>query len=66
MIDVGVIGESKKKDDYGNILVVEKRLINAPKMTFNFVVDKKPARAGIDPLSKLVDRNPDDNTKSIE
>jgi len=66
MVDVGVLGESKKKNAYDNILVVEKRLINAPKMTFEFVVDKKPARAGIDPLSKLIDRNPDDNTKTVD
>ncbi len=65
MIDIGVLGESKKKDD-DNILVLEKKLINAPKMTFTFTVDKKPAKAGIDPLVKLVDRNPDDNTTSVD
>lgn len=66
MIDVGVLGESKKKNANDNILVVEKRRIDKPKMTFEFVVDKKPARAGIDPLSKLIDRNPDDNTMAVD
>jgi len=66
MIDVGVLGESKLKKDNDNVLVIEKKLITQPKTTFEFVVDKKPARAGIDPLSKLIDRNPDDNTKSLD
>jgi hypothetical protein len=66
MVDVGVLGESKKKNAYDNILLLEKRLIDKPKMTFEFVVDKKPVRAGIDPLSKLIDRNPDDNTKTVD
>jgi hypothetical protein len=30
------------------------------------IVATKPDRAGIDPLNKLVDRNPDDNTKKVE
>jgi ABC-2 type transport system permease protein len=66
MIDIGVLGESKKKKDNDNILLIEKHLITAPKMTFELTVDKKPARAGIDPLNKLIDRNPDDNTKTVD
>jgi ABC-2 type transport system permease protein len=30
------------------------------------VVDKLPAKAGIDPLNKLIDRNPDDNVVKVE
>jgi len=29
-------------------------------------VDKKPQRAGIEPLNKLIDRNPDDNVKTVD
>ncbi len=64
-IEVGVLGESKRKKDNDNILIVEKKLINAPRMTFTFTVDKKPVKAGIDPQLKLIDRNPDDNTVSV-
>src|SRR6185369_6635621 len=47
LIDIGVLGESKKKNANDNILLIEKHLITAPKMTFELTVDKKPARAGI-------------------
>jgi len=65
-IDVGVLGESKAKAANDNVLAIEKKLITSPKMTFQFVVDKKPQRAGIDPLNKLIDRNPDDNVKTVD
>jgi hypothetical protein len=30
------------------------------------VVDRLPAKAGIDPLDKLIDRHPDDNLVSVD
>ena len=45
-------------------LVIEKRHITASPATFEFVVKEKPDKAGIDPLNKLIDRNPDDNVKA--
>ncbi len=33
---------------------------------FTVTVDKAPAKAGIDPLIKLIDRNPDDNVTDVE
>ena len=64
-IDVGVLaaGPTMKSDD--KMLVIEKRHITAPKTTFEFTVHQKPSKAGIDPLNKLIDRNPEDNTKKI-
>jgi len=44
---------------------MEKRRITKPIETFEIVVDEKPAKAGIDPYDKLIDRNPKDNTKSV-
>jgi hypothetical protein len=32
---------------------------------YTFVVPKLPTRAGIDPYSLLIDRNPGDNTREI-
>ena len=29
--------------------------------TFEFIVDKEPASAGLDPYNKLIDRAPDNN-----
>ncbi|MEO8034403.1 MAG: hypothetical protein ABI837_08205, partial [Acidobacteriota bacterium] len=65
-IDVGVLGDGgklKTKDD--KVLAMEKHRITKPEMTFEFTVKEKPTRAGIDPLNKLIDRNPDDNTKKL-
>jgi len=35
-------------------------------MTVTFTVDDKPARAGVDPNVLLIDRNPDDNVRTVE
>jgi aminopeptidase N len=54
-IDIGVLDAS------GKPLYLEKKKIDKTEMEFNIVVDQLPAKAGIDPLNKLVDRRPDDN-----
>ena len=58
-IDIGVLGD----DDA--VLFVEKRRITKPTETFEVVVSGKPVKAGIDPMNKLIDRNPKDNVKSL-
>jgi ABC-2 type transport system permease protein len=58
-IDIGVLGEKDL------VLFVEKRRITKPVDTFEVVVTGKPVRAGIDPMNKLIDRNPKDNVKSL-
>ena len=58
-IDIGVLGEKNE------VLFLEKRHVTKPTETFEVVVDVKPAKAGIDPLNKLIDRNPKDNVKSF-
>jgi len=64
-VDIGALGSAKTK---GNepVLALEKHHLTMPKATFAFVVATKPDRAGIDPLNKLIDRNPDDNTKKVD
>ena len=64
-VDIGALGSAKTK---GNepVLALEKHHITTPSTTFSFVTATKPDRAGIDPLNKLVDRNPDDNTKKVD
>ena len=56
VMDVGAI------DSDGNALFLEKRPISKGESTLEFTVPTKPARVGIDPLNKLVDRTSDDNT----
>jgi ABC-2 type transport system permease protein len=63
-IDVGVFAAGKK-ETLGKALHVEKRRVTKPSETIEIVVAEKPAKAGIDPFNKLIDRNPKDNTKSL-
>jgi ABC-2 type transport system permease protein len=59
-IDIGVL------DAQGKYLYLQKHLIDQDETELKLTVDKLPARAGIDPLNKLIDRNPDDNTIAVE
>jgi hypothetical protein len=47
-------------------LVLEKRRVTGPAETFEFVVDERPSRAGIDPYFKLIDRNTRDNVVAVQ
>jgi len=58
VMEVGAI------DDDGNGLFLEKRKISKGESELTFTVPVKPARVGLDPLNKLVDRTSDDNTTS--
>ena len=59
IVDVGVL------DDAGEPLVLERRRITQAENTFTLIVDRQPAKAGIDPLNKLIDRQPKDNTVAV-
>jgi hypothetical protein len=47
-------------------LYLAKRKVPAGKSTFTIEVTGKPLRAGIDPVNKLIDRRPDDNTVKVD
>jgi ABC-2 type transport system permease protein len=59
-IDIGVL------DADGKPLFLEKRLIEREETEFTVTVAGKPARAGIDPFNKLIDRRPKDNTIAVD
>ena len=40
--------------------------IEQEKTDITVTVDKLPAQAGIDPVDKLIDRNPDDNVVAVK
>ncbi len=60
LIDIGI------DDKDGKPLLRERRLIDRTESTFKLVVNARPARAGIDPDNKLIDRKPDDNMIAVE
>jgi ABC-2 type transport system permease protein len=59
-IDIGVLDADNQP------LFLEKRKIENEETSFTVTVDKKPARAGIDPYNKLIDRRPKDNTIAVD
>jgi hypothetical protein len=58
-IDIGVL------DAKGKPLYLERHKIEKPETDFQFTVNGIPAKAGIDPWNKLVDRKPDDNVIAV-
>jgi hypothetical protein len=59
-IDIGVL------DADGKPLYLEKKKIEQEETTLTLVVPNRPAKAGIDPFNKLIDRRPKDNTIPVE
>jgi len=59
-VDIGV------QDAKGNWLLLEKRRVKSGENTFVATVDGVPAKAGIDPLNKLIDRDVSDNMVAID
>jgi len=58
-IDVGAV------DEKDNLLFSTKVKINKNKMSYQFVMDKKPYKAGIDPLNQLIDKDGEDNLMKV-
>ena len=59
-IDIGV------DDKDGNSLYRERKLIDRKDNSYTVIVSGRPAKAGIDPDNKLIDRKPDDNLVNVE
>ena len=59
-IDIGVL------DRDGKYLYLKRQEIDQDKTDLTLTVDGVPARAGIDPVDKLIDRNPDDNVIAVK
>jgi ABC-2 type transport system permease protein len=53
-------------DGQGRYLYLQKHRIEKDQTELALTVDKVPAQAGIDPLNKLIDRNPEDNVIKVE
>jgi hypothetical protein len=58
-VDVGVL------DAKGNVLRIEKHVLRSGENRVRLTVDGEPARAGADPLDKLIDRDAGDNVVAV-
>jgi hypothetical protein len=65
-IEIGAFAKPEKGKKYGKTLYRQRVFVNRAKNTFSFVVQGKPDKAGIDPFTLLVDRNPEDNLREWE
>ncbi len=66
-IDIGVFGSKEINSETEETeLYLQKHKINKNKMEFEIIVDEEPEKVGIDPYNKLVDRTPDNNTRSAK
>jgi hypothetical protein len=61
-VEIGVFAQNKET---GSPLYIGKHRLKAGENNIEILVKEKPARAGIDPYFKLVDRNPEDNTMRV-
>jgi hypothetical protein len=58
-VDIGVL------DAKGDVLKIEKHVLRSGENRVTLVVDGEPARAGVDPLGKLIDRDAGDNVLPV-
>ncbi|MDQ3606799.1 MAG: hypothetical protein M3418_11535, partial [Gemmatimonadota bacterium] len=65
LVDLGVFGPAEKGEKLGAPLYMAKHRIANGRSRIRLIVPSEPARAGIDPLHKLIDRLPDDNTVAV-
>jgi hypothetical protein len=64
-VDVGAFAKPEKDRKYGKTLHRELVHVTQARSTYTFVTDQLPEKAGIDPFLLLIDRVPDDNTKTV-
>ncbi len=68
-IDIGIFAADDKDEngkDRVNPLHLQKYKVKPGETSYTIRVKGEPAKVGIDPLNKLIDRLPDDNTISVE
>jgi ABC-2 type transport system permease protein len=62
-IDIGIFSQDyvKDKNEEKELLLLKVKM-DKPEKKFEFIVNEKPFKAGIDPYNKLIDRKPENNT----
>jgi ABC-2 type transport system permease protein len=64
-IEIGALAAPETGKKYGVVLHRERVHMTSHTGSYTFVSDKLPEKAGVDPLSMLVDRIPADNLKNV-
>lgn len=66
LVEVGVFGGSADAAEPGEALYLRKHRVRSGRQTINVTVPRKPTRAGVDPLQRLLQRTPGDNLADVE
>ena len=68
LVDIGLFGEDVIDEGVTikSPYYFKLKWLKSGDNTFTVVTDEKPLKAGIDPYNKLIDRNSDDNLKTVE
>ncbi|HWW11693.1 MAG TPA: M1 family aminopeptidase, partial [Brevundimonas sp.] len=66
--DVGLFSAEPGKGRFneGDVILLERRPIRTGVQTLRFITTKKPLFAGVDPYNKWIDRNSDDNVRTVD
>ena len=64
-VDIGIFAAAEGGGRLGEALYLEKHRLTGGVDTLVVEVEGTPARAGVDPYHKLIDRNGDDNTTTV-
>jgi hypothetical protein len=65
LVDIGAFAPGGDKG-LGEPLYLKRHRIRSGKQTISITLPREPARAGVDPLRKLIDRQGNDNVIGIE
>ena len=66
-MDVGVFARKAGEGEHTERpLYLQSQHITQSQGTIDVVVDAEPYEVGVDPYNKLIDRNPDDNRKTVQ
>ena len=68
VVEVGVFAAEPGKKGFAekDVLLLQKLPVKTGKATLTLVVDREPKWAGIDPFTRRIDRNSDDNLVKVE
>ncbi len=66
-IDIGLFDANEDpRTKLGKRLTFARHKLSSAESRFHFVLNEKPAKAGIDPYNKLIDRDAEDNVMKVE
>jgi hypothetical protein len=64
-VDIGILGEEQGELKIPEVIFMQKFNVTNKVQHYRITVDKEPVSVGIDPMNKLIDRNPSDNIVEV-